>query len=170
VKKLTIDVVQLMGCVWCVVKSNRLIISSSPVLLLLLCGVGLEQCFKWIGTPHPLHSFFVLFRSFPQAMRGLCGFSSRHRAGRFGTFAIKLLWNIPFLISRLIVCSKLYYFCSNGVPCSRLRTWLRWRSWKNYFASFIKTPDLLQLQDLPPLFKMLLCLSLLLLSLSQVLR
>jgi hypothetical protein len=54
-----------------------------------------------------------------------------------------LLWNIPFLIGQLTMCSKLYYFCSNSVPCSRLRTWLLWRSLKIYFASFIETPDLL---------------------------
>jgi hypothetical protein len=79
------------------------------------------------------------------ATGGLCEFFSRLRAGYSGICAVKLLWKIRFLTSRLIACSKLCYFCSNGGPSSRIRTWLLWRSWKIYFASFIEIPDLLQL-------------------------
>jgi hypothetical protein len=144
VSKLIIGMGQLMVSLCCAAKLKLLIIFSSLVGLQSLCEVGLELSLTLLGTLHPLRTSFILFHLFLIATGGMFGFYLLLRVGRSGISVIKLLWNILFLTNRLIACSKLSYFCSNGGPCSKVRTWRLWRFWRTCFTNF--TTTLAQLQ------------------------
>jgi hypothetical protein len=104
---------------------------------------GIRAILNVARNPSSVAQFYHIILPLLIATRGLFRFYLL-LSWRSGISVIKLLWKILSLSSRLIICSKLSYFCSNGGLCSEVRTWRSWSYWRTCFANFIAILTYLQ--------------------------